>query len=176
MRALGSLVVAWAVLAGASAARAEADEVAEAAGRALAAPALSAALREAKVSLASGLKASEKEGRAISGKYELEDGKLQLSVYTMKGDKFFEVIVDHQTGRVVKTEAITGGDDLAAAKKQAEAMGRSKRRLSEVVAKVAKANAGYTPVSVEAEIEDGAARADVALLRGTESKQVAEKL
>jgi hypothetical protein len=28
---------------------------------------------------------------------KIEDGKLQLSVYTMKGDKFFEVIVEHKT-------------------------------------------------------------------------------
>ena len=49
------------------------------------APALAAVLKEAKVSLANGIKASEKEGKPISGKFELEDGKLQLSVYTMKG-------------------------------------------------------------------------------------------
>src|SRR5262249_11733097 len=74
---------------------------------------LAPALKGVKVSLASGLRAAEKEGRPISGKFELEDGKLQLSVYTTKDDKFAEVIVDHQTGKVAKSEPITGGEDLA---------------------------------------------------------------
>jgi hypothetical protein len=39
-----------------------------------------------------------------------------------------------------------------------------------------KANAGFKAVSVVAEIEDGAAQADIALLKGTESKHVDEKL
>src|SRR5262244_101912 len=48
-----------------------------------------------------------KEGTPISAKYELDEGKLQLSVYTKKADSFAEVIVDHKTGKVAKTEAIT---------------------------------------------------------------------
>jgi hypothetical protein len=61
---------------------------------------LAKALKDAKISLQRGLTASVKEGKPISAKYELEDGKLQLSVYTVKGDKFSEVIVDHKTGKV----------------------------------------------------------------------------
>jgi hypothetical protein len=57
------------------------------------------ALKDAKVTLQEGLTASQAQGTPISGKFEIEDGKLQLSVYTMKGDKFSEVIVDHTTGR-----------------------------------------------------------------------------
>jgi hypothetical protein len=41
---------------------------------------LANALSEAKVSLQQGLVASESEGQPISGKFEVEDGKLQLSV------------------------------------------------------------------------------------------------
>ena len=78
--------------------------------------ALIKSLGSAKVSLAQGLTSSQREGQPISAKFEMEDGKLQLSVYTMKGNQFSEVIVDHQTGRIAKTEAITGGEDLAAAK------------------------------------------------------------
>src|SRR2546430_16279439 len=77
---------------------------------------LAKALKDAKVSLEKGLSASESQGKPISGKFEVEDGKLQLSVYTMKGEKFSEVIVDHKTGKTAKTEAITGGEDLSAAK------------------------------------------------------------
>jgi len=139
-------------------------------------PALAAALKEAKVSLTSGLKAAEQEGRPISGKFEVEDGKLQLSVYTMKGDKFSEVIVDHKSGKVAKSKPISGGDDLAAAQKQAQAMGKSKSSLRDVTAKAEKANPGYHAVSVVPEIEDGKAQADVTLLKGTTSKSVDEPL
>src|SRR5262245_29460055 len=63
---------------------------------------LAKALGEAKIPLQRGLTASAKEGKPISAKYEVEHGQLQLSVYTMKADKFSEVIVDHKTGKVAK--------------------------------------------------------------------------
>ncbi len=72
---------------------------------------LAKALKDAKVSVQRGLTASAKEGKPISAKYEMDEGKLQLSVYTMKGDKFSEVIVDHKTGKVAKAEPITKGDE-----------------------------------------------------------------
>jgi hypothetical protein len=50
--------------------------------------ALTKALAGAKVPLQQGLAASERQGRPISGKFELEHGHLQLSVYTEKGGKF----------------------------------------------------------------------------------------
>jgi len=95
--------------------------------------ALAKALPEASVSLDRGLKASEREGKPISGKYELEDGALQLSVYTMKGDQFSEVIVDHKTGAIKKAEKITDPDDLKNAKEQSEAMANAKLSLEQVV-------------------------------------------
>src|SRR5215831_9731668 len=69
----------------------------------------------AKVSLEQGLAAAGASGTALSAKFEIEDGKLQLSVYTKKDGKYYEVIVDHETGTVSKTEEITGGADLKAA-------------------------------------------------------------
>ena len=45
---------------------------------------LANALSNVKVSLQQGLTAGEREGQPISGKFEIEDGKLQLSVYTAK--------------------------------------------------------------------------------------------
>ena len=154
----------------------EAHEKSEEGEATKATPALATALKEAKVSLASGLKAAEQEGRPISGKFELEDGKLQLSVYTMKADKFSEVIVDHKTGKVAKSEPITGGDDLTAAGKQAQAMGKTKSSLRDVIAKAEKANPGYHAVSVVPEVENGKPQADVTLLKGTTSKSVDEPL
>lgn len=152
------------------------SEKTEAAEAAKNAPALAAALKEAKVSLEAGLKASEAEGKPISGKFEVEDGKLQLSVYTAKSGKFFEVIVDHQTGKVTKAEPITEEEDLEDAKKQANAMAKGKASLADAVAKAVKANPGYRAVSVAAELEGGAANADVGLLKGSASKNVDEKL
>ena len=146
------------------------------AGEASKAAELAPALKGAKVSLASGLRAAEKEGRPISGKFELEDGKLQLSVYTTKDDKFSEVIVDHQTGKVAKSEPITGGEDLAAAQKQAQAMAKTKHALRDVIAKAEKGNPGFHAVSVVPEVEDGKPRADVTLLKGNTSKSVDESL
>jgi hypothetical protein len=154
----------------------EAHERQEASEASKAAPALAAAMKEATVSLASGLEVCEKEAQPISAKFEIEDGKLQLSVYTMKGDKYFEVIVDHKTGKVAKTEPITEGEDLADAKKQAAAMAKGHRSLRDVVREVEGANAGYQAVRVEPDLEGGSADVDVDLLKGTESKHVEKKL
>src|SRR5260370_12425015 len=90
---------------------------------------LAKALKDAKISLQRGLSASTKEGTPISAKYEMEEGKLQLSVYTMKGDKFSEVIVDHKTGKAAKAEPITHDADLTAAKAQGEAMAKANGSL-----------------------------------------------
>src|SRR5437870_12275234 len=64
--------------------------------------ALDAALKDATATLQGGLKASEREGTPISAKFEIEDGKLQLSVYTMKGDGFMEVVADPKSGAIAK--------------------------------------------------------------------------
>jgi hypothetical protein len=137
---------------------------------------LAKALRDAKILLQRGLTASTKEGKPLSAKYEMEHGKLQLSVYTMKGDKFSEVIVDHKTGKVAKAEPITGGDDLTAAKAQSEAMAKATRSLDAAASAAAKENKGYRVVSVMPALKDGHPVADVSLVKGTEWKTVSEKL
>lgn len=80
--------------------------------------ALAAALKDTTTTLPDGLKAGEREGNPISAKFEIEDGKLQLSVYTLKGDDFAEVVVDPKTGAVAKSEKITESDDLKEATAQ----------------------------------------------------------
>jgi hypothetical protein len=45
-------------------------------------------LDTAKINLQEGLAASEQQGKPISAKFEVDDGKLQLSVYTAKEGKF----------------------------------------------------------------------------------------
>ena len=137
---------------------------------------LASALKGVKVSLEQGLAASEREGKPISAKFEVEDGKLQLSTYTMKGEKFSEVVVDHKTGKIAKTEPITGGEDLAAAKEQSEAMAKAKFSLAAATKKAIAANKGFRAVSVTPAIKDGHSAADVALVKGDEFKIVSEGL
>ena len=137
---------------------------------------LAKALNEAKIPLQRGLTASAKEGKPISAKYEVEDGKLQLSVYTMKGDSFSEVIVDHKTGKITKTEPITQGDDLAHAKEQSAAMAKAKRSLGAAASEAIIENRGYRVVSVMPALKDDHPVADVTLVKGTEWKTVSEKL
>src|SRR5437763_5343827 len=179
MKHLWSAMMAFGLALGIASAQAQEtkdSEKAEAAEAAKNAPALAAALKDATVSLEAGLRASESEGKPISGKFEIEDGKFQLSVYTVKGSQFFEVIVDHKTGKISKVEPITEADDLKDAKKQANAMATAKSTLADAVAKAVKANSGYRAVSAAAEIEGGAANADVGLVKGSSSKSVDEKL
>src|SRR5262247_1455519 len=137
---------------------------------------LEKALKDATVPLERGLTASAKEGKPISAKYEVEDGHLQLSIYTTKGDQFSEVIVDHKTGKVLKAEPITGGEDLEAAKAQREAMAKAKRSLEAAAAAAVNENKGFQAVSVTPAIKEGHPVADVTLVKGAEWKTVSEKL
>jgi hypothetical protein len=140
------------------------------------AAALAKALSAASVSLAQGLKASEREGQPISAKYELENGALQLSVYTMKGDKYSEVIVDHMSDSIKKAEPITDADDLKDAKQQAEALGKARLSLEQAVGAAIKSNSGYQAVSAVPMLSDGQPEASITLLKGEEIKKVTEKL
>jgi hypothetical protein len=137
---------------------------------------LANAMKNAKVPLQKGISASAKHRKPISAKYELEDGKLQLAVYTMKGDGFAEVIVNYSTGKVAKVEPITGGEDLTAAKAYSEAMAKAKRSLQAVADAAIKANKGYRAVSITPSLNDGHPVAEVTLLKGSEWKTVSEKL
>lgn len=154
---------------------AKGPDKAEAAEAAKNAPALASALKDVKVSLEDGLKAAEAQGKPISGKFEIEDGKLQLSIYTMKEGEYSEVIVDHTTGKITKVEPITEKGDLRDAGRQAAGMAKAKMSLADAVAKAEKANPGYHAVSIVAELEGGA-NADLTLLKGAKTKQLDERL
>jgi hypothetical protein len=125
----------------------------------------------AKVTLEQGLAASKTNGKPISGKFEIGDGKPQLSVYTIKdGSKYFEVIVDHSSGAVAKAEPITDGDDLTEAKKQNDGMFRATRELREAVREAKHDNPGYLAVSVWPEMKDGHSMANVLLVKDNDWK------
>ena len=137
---------------------------------------LAKGLKGAGFSLEKGLLASEREGKPISGKFEMEDGKLQLSLYTEKGGKFSEVLLDPKSGKVVKVEAITSGEDLTAVKAQGEAMAKAKLSLRRAIEKVLKTHKGFRAVSIFPALKDGHPIADVTLIKGEEYKTASEKL
>ena len=130
---------------------------------------LARALPSATVSLEAGIAASRQAGTPISAKFETEGGHFQLSVYTMKGEAFSEVIVDHRTGKVAKVDAITGGADLAAARTQRQALAAATRTLAEAVAEAVGGNPGYRAVSATPRLEGGRSVAEVTLLQGADS-------
>jgi hypothetical protein len=141
---------------------------------------LANALTDVKVSLQQGFTASEREGQPISGKFEIEDGKLQLSIYTAKEGKFFEVIVDHRTGNIAKVEPITEGEDLTHAKSQKAAMDRAKVKLADVLVKAvgqAKGQVGdVVVVSAVPALKDDRPEAAIMLLTGKRFSTASERL
>ena len=134
------------------------------------------ALQAAKISLGKGLSAAAAKGKPISGKFEVEDGKLQLSVYTASKGKFSEVIVDHMNGKISKSEQIKEGEDYTDAVAQNKAMAKAKRSLSAAVGRALGANPGYRAVSVVPSLEQGKPVATVVLENSTGTKTVSEKL
>jgi hypothetical protein len=128
------------------------------------------------VPLSQGLAASQREGTPISGKFEVEDGNFQLSVYTQKGQDFEEVVLDPKTGTITKTDPITGGDDLASAKAQAQAMARAKKSLTDALQEAEQSHPGARAVSIYPGMQGGQAGADVTLLAGNALQKVPEKL
>jgi hypothetical protein len=89
--------------------------------------ALAAVMKNVSATLQGGLKASEAQGIPISAKFEIEDGKLQLSIYTMKGNDFTEVVADPQTGVISRVEKITDAVDLKEATSQKAVTHRRRR-------------------------------------------------
>ena len=138
--------------------------------------ALAAAMKNATATLQGGLKASEAQGTPISAKFEIEDGKLQLSVYTMQGDSFTEVVADANTGAIKEAETIKEADDLKEATEQKAAMAKAKVPLLNAAETAVSANAGFRAVSIVPELKNGQAMAEVTLLQGTTFKKVMEKL
>lgn len=139
-------------------------------------PGLVTAMPNAKITLQQALTTAAQQGRPISAKFEVEDGKLQLSVYTIEDGKFAEVLVNYVDGKVAKTEAITEGDDLAAAKAQSAAMAKAKIDLKAAADKAIGQNAGFRAVSVTPALKEGHAVATLGLLRGEQLKTVDQSL
>jgi len=166
LRLLVLVVATGLASAGAGSARAQDDEL----------EAMAAALKDTTYTLQEALKAGEREGQPISAQFEMDDGKLQISIYTTKGDDFSEVVADPKTGAIVKTEKITDTDELNDAADQKAAMLKAKTSLVTAADAAVKENAGFRAVSIFPDLRDGHAIAEVTLLQGTTAKKVTEKL
>jgi hypothetical protein len=139
-------------------------------------PALGAAMKNVPTTLAEGLQASEQAGKPISAKFEVEDGKLQLSIYTMKPGDFTEVIVAPDSGSVKSAEKITDADDLKAATSQKAAMDKATLSLAAVTGQTAQEAAGSRGISIFPELRDGHPVAVITLLRNDKFAKVLKKL
>ena len=129
-----------------------------------------------KVSLQQGLTAAQRHGQPISGKFEVEDGKFQLSVYIANKEKFSELLVDYNTGKIVKSEPITLNGDLDAAKAQSAILTKAKITLRAAIDKAIRGSSSFRVVSVTPAMKDGHAIASVVLIKGEELKSVEQSL
>lgn len=139
-------------------------------------PALAGAMKDARTTLEQGLGTAGQTGRPISAKFEVEDGKLQLSIYVDGSDGFKEILIDPQSGARASAEEITDSDDLKDAKEQSAAMATAKTTLSAAVQHAVAANSGARVVSAYPGLQNGHATADITLLRGDNFSKVTEKL
>jgi hypothetical protein len=137
---------------------------------------LAKALTGAKVTLHSGLQTSASQGKPISAKFEVDDAKLQLSIYTVKGDGFSEVVINPTSGKVDKAETITDKGDLEHATAQKAAMDKAKITLLAAADKALKSNSGYRAVSIIPQMKGDHPVADVTLARSNAFKTVTEPL
>ena len=134
------------------------------------------ALKGAKLSLNKGIDAAQQKGKPISAKYEMEDGKLQLSVYTAAKGKYSEVIVDHKSGKISESKEIKEGEDLSHATAQDKAMAKAKRSLRAATDEAVASNKGYRAVSAMPALENDKPIATIVLENASGTKTVTEKL
>ncbi len=138
--------------------------------------ALAAAMANVPTTLEKGLHVSERTGKPISAKFEIEDGKLQLSIYTMTSDTYTEVLVAPNTGSVLSTEKITDADDLKSATAQRAAIEKASVSLTAATEQAVRQNNGSRAVSIFPELKGSQPTATVTLLRDGRLTTVSEKL
>ena len=138
--------------------------------------ALVVAMKDATATLQRGLTISKAQGTPISAKFEIENGKLQLKIYTMKGYDLKEVVADPKTGTVTKVEEISDAMDLNEAIEQKTAVEKATMPLLAAAEAAVKANAGARAVSIVPELKNGQATAEVTLMAGNTFKKVTVKL
>jgi hypothetical protein len=164
-----TILACVAIMATASVSSALADDAADKA-------AVAKQIGSAKITLQQGLAAGEAQGQPISGKFEVDEGKFQLSVYTVKGATLQEVIVDYTSGKIAKAGPLSEADDVAAGKKQVTAMAKASTSLKDAVDKAEQQTPGFRAVSVEPKSTANHPVAVVTLVKGAQFKSVSEPL
>ncbi len=124
----------------------------------------------AQITLQQGLTAAEQNGQPIAGKFEVDEGRLELSVHTVQGAKYVENDVDTHAGTVRETDTISSGDDLSEAQAHSEAMATAKKSLKTAVDQAEQEFAEYRAIRVTPKLEQGHSIAVVMLVSGAESK------
>jgi hypothetical protein len=130
----------------------------------------------AKISLQQGLEAGEQHGQPISAKFEVDDGKLQLSIYTARDGTFSEVLVDYVTGKILKVDPLQGSDDLTAAREQSAAMANAKLSLRTAVEITMSESASVRAVNVVPVMKDGHPMASIDVLSYNEIRAIQQPL
>lgn len=138
--------------------------------------ALAKALEAAGATLENGLEAAGPVGRPISAKFEIEKGRLQLSVYTATGEGYAEVFVSTSTGVLMATEKMTDSEDLEAAAEQKKAVEPATTTLAVATKRAIQQNSGSRAVSVIPELQAGRPVAKVTLLTSGGLRAVSEDL
>jgi hypothetical protein len=86
-------------------------------------------LPQARVSLDQALKTSEREGSPISAEYDVEDGDLQISVYTKQDEQFSEIIIDPKSGSIKSAKPLSNPKEINEAQAQSAALSKAKLPL-----------------------------------------------
>jgi hypothetical protein len=137
---------------------------------------LAAAMKGARSTLEQGLTAAGQKGRPISAKFEVEEGKLQLSVYVQSTGEFDEVLLNPQSGTVMSAKQITDAEDLEAAKQQSAAMAKARTTLLTATQHAVAGHSGTRAVSAFPELHNGQVLATVTLVQGNIFSKTTEKL
>jgi len=128
------------------------------------------------ISLEDGIEASTRHGTPISAKYEIDKGRLQLSVVTTGDDRFddrfWEVIIDQRTGTVTQVGPLSGSEDRAAAPGWRRAMMKATRSLQNAIAEAVRVHSGYRAVSAKPSLTEERPMATVILFDGSDWKTV----
>jgi len=135
-----------------------------------------AALDASRVSLEQGLAVAEGQGTPIAAKLEVQDEELQLSIRTVGGAAFSEVLVDAKTGRIVKAEPTTGGNALSAAEAGATVMAKATVSLRAAVVRAVQAHAGARAVRIIPRLSEGHPTAEITLASDQRFETVVETL
>lgn len=139
--------------------------------------AVSRSAQGSQTSLQQGLGQAGAHGKPVSGKFDDQGGgKVLLSIVTATDGGYSEVVVDPDTGQVVKSQKITDAGDLGDAQAQKTTMDQATEPLAAATDDAVQANGGFVAISVYPEMQDGHPVAEVTLVRDGAIKTVRQKL